>query len=80
MHIARSPRSVVSKHLKLGSVQRADFRRVIGRRRNNTLLKTGATNKTLNYKLVLQAARQVLAKKEGTNFIEAMESAFNDPA
>ena len=42
--------------------------------------KTGATNKTLNYKLVLQAARQVLAKKECTNFIEAMESAFKDPS
>ncbi len=43
-------------------------------------LKTGATNKILNYKLVLQAARQVLAKKKCTNFIEAMESAFGDPS
>jgi hypothetical protein len=48
--------------------------------RDGCPLKTGATNKTLNYKLVLQAARQVLAKKECTNFIEAMESAFADPS
>ena len=48
--------------------------------RDGCPLKTEATNKTLNYKLVLQAARQVLAKKECTNFIEAMESAFNDPS
>jgi hypothetical protein len=38
----------------------------------------GSTYKTLNYKLILQAARQVLPRRESTNFIEAMEAAFTD--
>ncbi len=46
--------------------------------RDGCPLKTGSTFKTLNYKLVLQAARQVLPRREGTNFIEAMEAAFTD--
>jgi hypothetical protein len=48
--------------------------------RDGCPLKTGATYKTLNHKLILQAARQVLPRTEGTNFIEAMESAFTDPS
>jgi hypothetical protein len=43
-------------------------------------IQAGTQNRSLNFKLVLQAARQVLSKADATKFIEAMEAAFKDPS
>ena len=43
-------------------------------------IKAGATNKAVNYKLVLQAAKQALSKQDATTFNGAMEAAYKDPS
>jgi hypothetical protein len=43
-------------------------------------IQAGTQNRPLNFKLVLQAARQVLSRADATRFIEAMEAAKQDPS